>query len=56
MNEDVITVLNDAIAKIVSVGMNPDFTDHVYGDSPWLPATQEEACSLVSKAVRMLES
>ncbi len=47
-----IELLNEAQGKIVSVGMNPDFKDLELGDSHWLPKTQEEACSLISRAIK----
>lgn len=50
-----VSMLNEAQAKIVSVGMNPDFKDLDLGDSPWLPSTQEDASRLVSQATDLLE-
>lgn len=54
--DEVIELLNQAQAKIISVGMSPDFDDLRYGDvfSRHLPDTQEDASRLISKAVKML--
>lgn len=54
--QEVIDLLNEAQAKIVSVGMHPDFADMQFMfHASHLPATQEDASRLISQALKLLE-
>lgn len=53
--QEAINLINEAQGMVVSVGMNPDFSDLSYGDSPWLPSTLADASRLLFKAVKLLE-